>query len=108
MSHEGERVTDVPIQEEPDRAPPHWLNPLVGPHGQLLPTHNALPNRMTHTKSGKRNKSEAPPRAATAAMTTQLAKKTHKMLQIPTATGFDGDGSFQSRILKIRIIGNVA
>ena len=28
MSHEGERTTDSRIQDQPDRAPPHWLNPL--------------------------------------------------------------------------------
>jgi hypothetical protein len=30
MSHEGERVTGARIRERPDRALPHWLNPLVG------------------------------------------------------------------------------
>ena len=28
MSHEGERATDARMQDEPDRALPHWLNPL--------------------------------------------------------------------------------
>ena len=28
-SHEGERATVSRIQDQPDRAPPHWLNPLV-------------------------------------------------------------------------------
>jgi hypothetical protein len=28
MSHEGERATGHGIQDEPDRAPPHWLNPF--------------------------------------------------------------------------------
>jgi hypothetical protein len=28
MSHEGERPTDARIQDQPERAPPHWLNPL--------------------------------------------------------------------------------
>ena len=30
MSHEGERATDARIQDQPERAPPHWLNPFVG------------------------------------------------------------------------------
>jgi hypothetical protein len=30
MSHEGERATDAGIQDEPERALPPWLNPLVG------------------------------------------------------------------------------
>src|ERR1039458_8190354 len=30
MSHEGERAPGVRVMDEPDRAPPHWLNPLVG------------------------------------------------------------------------------
>jgi hypothetical protein len=30
MSHEGERATDVRTQDQTDRAPSHWLNPLVG------------------------------------------------------------------------------
>src|ERR1017187_2320998 len=28
MSHEGERVTCARIQDQADRAPSHWLNPL--------------------------------------------------------------------------------
>ena len=28
MSHEGERSTDARTQDQPERAPPHWLNPL--------------------------------------------------------------------------------
>ena len=31
MSHEGERATGDRIEDQPERAPPHWLNPLVGP-----------------------------------------------------------------------------
>ena len=30
MSHEGERATGDRIQYQPDRALPHWLNPLLG------------------------------------------------------------------------------
>jgi len=29
MSHEEERVNGVRIRDNRDRAPPHWLNPLV-------------------------------------------------------------------------------
>jgi len=28
MSHEGERPADARIQDQPERAPPHWLNPF--------------------------------------------------------------------------------
>src|ERR1017187_7017242 len=35
MSHEGERATGLRMQDEADRAPPHWLNPLVRRHGHL-------------------------------------------------------------------------
>ena len=28
MSHEGERATGYRIEDQPERAPPHWLNPL--------------------------------------------------------------------------------
>ena len=31
MSHEEERVNGARIRREPEHAPPHWLNPLVGP-----------------------------------------------------------------------------
>jgi hypothetical protein len=31
MSHEGERVNGARTGENRDRAPPHWLNPLVRP-----------------------------------------------------------------------------
>ena len=31
MSHEEERVNGAGMQQKPERAPPHWLNPLVGP-----------------------------------------------------------------------------
>ena len=30
MSHEGERPTGDGIQSQPERAPPHWLDPLLG------------------------------------------------------------------------------
>jgi hypothetical protein len=32
MSHEEERVNGARIRNKPKRAPPHWLNPLVGLH----------------------------------------------------------------------------
>ena len=31
MSHEEERVNRARTWEKPERAPPHWLDPLVGP-----------------------------------------------------------------------------
>jgi hypothetical protein len=29
MSHEEERANGAPMRNKPERAPPHWLNPLV-------------------------------------------------------------------------------
>jgi hypothetical protein len=43
MSHEGERATADRIQDQPDRAPPHWLNPLVG-RIHMIPEPRIEPN----------------------------------------------------------------
>src|ERR1035441_4931940 len=80
------------------------LHPVVRPHGQPLPAHNDLRSWIKHTRSCRRNRSEAPPRPTTAAMTAQLAIKTHPMLQRTTASGLGGDGNRHSRILERRII----
>jgi hypothetical protein len=29
MRHERERATDAGMQNQPNRAPPHWLNPIT-------------------------------------------------------------------------------
>ena len=37
MSHEEERVKGVRMRNKRERAPPHWLNPLVGSHRDQEP-----------------------------------------------------------------------
>ncbi len=43
LSHEEERATDARIQDQPDRAPPHWLQPLVGPIQEARPHSQCFP-----------------------------------------------------------------
>ena len=65
MSHEGERATDARMRRQPDRAPPHWLNPLVGqihmipePRIELItPISNQPPKRTATAPAMSANQS---------------------------------------------------
>jgi hypothetical protein len=55
MSHEEERVNGVRMRNKPERAPPHWLNPLCWISGSgLPPTQSKIPDRQSGSQNQHR------------------------------------------------------
>ena len=86
MSHEGERATGGRIQCKPDRAPPHWLNPLVW-HRRVFTYYSAATIEKT-TQTQRRTDKPAQTRLGHPPInmprTAEYAPRTNK--QRPTTT----------------------